>query len=145
MLFIYYSLSGNGDVVAEAMKEKGYEIRKIETVKKMPESMFSRIMQGGFKASVGYKDKLKDYDKSLDGHDEVVVGAPIWAGKLASPLNTVLRDIDFSGKKLTFILYAGSGEGPKAERYVKKLYPEAKVIMLKEPKVFTSELEKTVL
>ena len=26
--FIYYSLTGNGDVIADNLKKKGYEIRK---------------------------------------------------------------------------------------------------------------------
>ena len=28
-LFIYYSLTGNGDIVAKRFEEKGYEIRKV--------------------------------------------------------------------------------------------------------------------
>ena len=32
-LFIYYSLSGNGDFLAEHLKEKGYDLRKVEEKK----------------------------------------------------------------------------------------------------------------
>ena len=31
--FIYYSASGNGDFIAEKLKEKGYEPLKVEMVK----------------------------------------------------------------------------------------------------------------
>lgn len=31
-LFIYYSLTGNGDEVAKTLKEKGYEIRKVKNL-----------------------------------------------------------------------------------------------------------------
>ena len=49
-LFIYYSLSGNGDLVAEKMKEKGYDIRPVRLKKPMPKKFFSQIMAGGFLA-----------------------------------------------------------------------------------------------
>ena len=33
-LFIYYSLSGNGDLVAERLSKLGYDPRKVKTKKK---------------------------------------------------------------------------------------------------------------
>ena len=60
-LFVYYSLSSNGDVVSEEFKKKGYEIRKVITKKKYPNSMFFRILVGGYKASFNKKDKLLDF------------------------------------------------------------------------------------
>ena len=35
-IFIYSSFTGNGDLIAEKMKEKGYEIRKVTEKKKFP-------------------------------------------------------------------------------------------------------------
>ena len=43
-LFIYYSLTGSGEVVANAMKEKGYELRKVTEKKKMPKKFFFMIL-----------------------------------------------------------------------------------------------------
>ena len=39
-LFIFYSYTGRGDIVAQKMQEKGYEVRKVETVKNLPKSFF---------------------------------------------------------------------------------------------------------
>ena len=39
-LFIYSSFTGNGDLVAEEFKKKGYEIRKVIEKKKFPKSFF---------------------------------------------------------------------------------------------------------
>ena len=141
-IFIYYSHSGNGDLVADYMRDKGAEVRKIERRKPMPQSFFAAVMQGGFMAGIGHKDKLRPWDPSVEGYDRVVIGSPIWNGKLSCPINTVLATLDLSGKAVDFVLYAGGGQAPKTERRLAEQYPSAKVIMLKEPKKFAEELDK---
>ena len=141
-LFIYYSLTGNGDLVAEKMKEKGYEIRKVIEKKKMPKKFFFMIMAGGFRAGINAKGKLIDYDNNVEKYDEIVIGSSIWNARLTPAINTVLRDTNLEGKKLTFLLYSGSGDAKKAVKKINKLYSEANIILLKEPKKYESELDK---
>lgn len=141
-LFIYYSRSGNGDCVAEAFAARGAAVRKVTPVKELPVSLFPCMMKGGFLATIGYKAKLRDFDTSLEGFDHVVIGSPVWNGRLSCPINTVLATLDLSGVKVDFVLYAGGGSAPKAEKRLKKEYPNAKVVVLKEPKRYPSEPEK---
>lgn len=141
-LFIYYSLTGSGDVVAKSFKEKGYEIRKVTEKKKMPKRFFWMVLIGGYRAGVGVKAKLVNYNKNVSKFDEIVVGSPIWNGKTTPVLNSVLKETDFSGKKLSFVFYSGSGEGKKAKAKIEKLFPESKIVFLKEPKKYEKELEK---
>ena len=141
-LFIYFSLTGNGDLVADCLKEKGFEIRKVEMKKRLPKSFFFCILTGGFLAGLGVKSKLKEYDRSIDGYDEIIVGSPIWNGRFSSPLNRLLKDIDFKGKNIKFLFTAGSGEGKHALKKANRLYPEAECIFLKEPKKHKEELGK---
>ena len=61
-LFIYYSYTGNGEVVKQKMQEKGYDIRKVETLKNLPKSFFFAMMAGGFQAGIKKKAKLKEFD-----------------------------------------------------------------------------------
>ena len=37
-LFVYYSLSGNGEAVARKMEERGFELRRAVPVRAMPKS-----------------------------------------------------------------------------------------------------------
>ncbi len=141
-LFIYYSLSGNGDLVANYLKEKDFDIRKVESKLKLSKNLFLCMMKGGFLALTGSKPKLINYDNNIDDYDEIFIGSPIWNGRFAAPTNTVLKETNLEGKKLTFILYAGGGEAPKAIKKINKLYPNSKVITLKQPKKYASELEK---
>ena len=141
-LFIYYSLTGSGDIVSKTFESKGYEIRKVTEKKKMPKKFFFMVLAGGFRAGVGAKAKLVNYDKDVSKFDEIVIGSPIWNGRTPPVINSVLKETNFSGKKLSFIFYSGSGEGKKAESKIKKLFPESEIVFLKEPKKYEKELEK---
>ena len=139
-LFIYYSLSGNGDTVANYLKEKHIEIRKVIPQKELPKNMVARILTGGFLASINYKDKLKDFDNKLAKYEEVIIGSPIWNGRLSTPINAALDKIDLTDRRPVFILYSGSGSAPKADKMIKSKYPHATIIHLQEPKKNNKQL-----
>ena len=141
-LFIYYSFTGNGDEVAKKLEEKGYEIRKVEEDYKMPKSFFMQMMSGGFRAGIGVKGKLKEYNNDVSNYDEVVIGSPIWNGRFPPATNGILAETDLSNKVVKFVLYSGSGEGPKASKKINKLFENATVIFLQEPKKHIEEFKK---
>ena len=141
-LFVYYSYTGSGDIVAEKFKEKGYDIQKVVRKNSLPKSFFWGVMAGGFLAGIKHKDKLVGFDADISDYDEIVVGSPVWNGRFASPVNTVLASLDFTGKKLSFVLYSGSGEAAKATKRILKEYPAATTVILKEPKKYPDELQR---
>ena len=141
-LFLYYSYTGNGDIVAKEMEKRGFEIRKVEAVKRLPKSFFWAMMSGGFQAGFGLKAKLKEFDKNIEGYDEIVIGSPIWNGKFPPALNTVLKILPLKDKNVSFLFYSGSGEGKSALKRINKQYPNAKYVFLKEPKKYPDELNK---
>ena len=143
-LFIYYSQSGNGDLVAETLRAQGFDARKVVPKKKPPKAFFLQIMSGGFGAGIGRKEPLADFDADVSAYDEVVIGSPVWNARLSCPINTVLASIDLRGKTPVFVLYSGSGEAPKAVRKIADRFPGARVILLKEPKKYPDELKKLV-
>lgn len=144
-LFIYFSLTGNCDLIAYCLKDKGFETRRIEMKRNLPKSFFWSVLTGGMLAGFGVKSKLKEYDHNIDGYDEIIIGSPIWNGRFSSPLNRLLKDLDLKGKNVKFIFTAGSGEGKHALKKVNQLYPGAECIFLKEPKKHPEELNKVSL
>ena len=141
-LFIYYSLTGNGDEIAKFLKNNGYDIRKVDTKKELPNNFIFRILTGGFKALINYKDKLLDFDNSIDDYEEIIIGSPIWNSRVSSPINTVLDTINLKNKKIKFIFYSGSGKSNKATELIKNRYPKSIIYNLKEPKINKKELSK---
>ena len=140
-VFLYYSHSGNGDAVAETMKGFGYDIRKVEAQRELPKSLVFSILSGGFLAGIGWKTKLKEFNPDLSGYTEIVIGSPVWNGRLASPINTVLSEVDLNDKKTSFILYSGSGSAAKTVSKLIERY-SCEVVELKEPKTHPEEMEK---
>ena len=141
-LFIYYSLTSNGDNIAKYLESRGSEIRKVVEKKKMPKRFFWRVLVGGFRAGINQKAKLVDYNPDISSYDDIVIGSPIWNAKFPPVINSVLLQTDLKDKSLTFVLYSGSGDGPKAKARIEKEYPEAKIIFLKEPNKYPDEYEK---
>lgn len=141
-LFIYFSVSGNGELVANKMKEKEYDVVKVIPKKKLPKSFFGLIMQGGFLAGIKNKMKIQDLEKDVSSYDEITVGTPIWNGRISPPINTIIADDKIKDKITSFILYAGGGEAPKSIERINKEFPNATITILKEPKKYPEELEK---
>lgn len=141
-IFIFYSFSGNGDIVAKKMNEKGFEVRKAESSFKLSKNLLPQMLKGGFSAFIRQKPPLENYNGDVSGFDTVCIGAPIWNGRLASPVNTVLDKTDLRGKKVVFILYSGSGSAGNAEKYIKKHYPDADIIHITQPKDNPDQLLK---
>ena len=133
-LFIYYSLSGNGDVVANYLHDRGVTVRKVTPNRELPYNMVLRILAGGFLAGIGYKDTLVNFDSDIREYEHIVIGSPIWNGRLSTPVNALLDRIDLTAKKTTFVLYSGSGVAPKTIKMLQTRYPKSNTIILKEPK-----------
>ena len=141
-IFVYFSETGNGDVVADYLKDNGYEIRKVEAKKKLPKVMFFQMMVGGFQAATGKRPKLKEFDTNIDKYDKVIIGSPIWFDRLAAPTNTMLDKLDLSNKKVSFILYSGGGTNINGNKQINELFKDAKIVELKQPKHHKEELDK---
>ena len=142
-LFIYYSFTGNGDIIADKLSKYNIDVRKIETKQKLPKLFFFQMIVGGFKALIKYKDKLFDYDKDISSYDEIVIGTPIWFDRISSPINRVLSDLDIKDKKVSFIFYSASGVANKASERINKEYEKANILVLKTPfKTNEQELDK---
>lgn len=141
-LFLYSSFTGSRDVVSKEFEKAGFELRKAIERKRFPKSFFWSVMSGGFRARLGLKGKLVNYDSDVSSFDKIVIGSPIWNGRFPPVMNAVLKQTNFEGKDVSFVFYSGSGEGKKAEERVKKEFPSAKILFLKEPKKYKDELKK---
>lgn len=140
-LFIYYSLTGNGDAVAAELEKRGYETRKIKSKVKYPKSLFPLMMKGGYRAMTEKKDPLQDFDSNITKYDKIVIGSPVWDDRLAPATNALLDKLDLKGKNLSFILYSGSGQAQKATEKIQELFGKEPII-LKAPKKHPQELAK---
>ena len=119
--FVYFSASGNGDFIANFLKEKGYEIVKVETLKPFGKVNFFRILKYGFRAGAQKREKIKDINLELNSDDEVVIGSPIWNDRLSTPINAVLDQIAFNKETTKFLVYPAGEKANKVFEQIEKL------------------------
>ena len=131
--FVYFSASGNGDFIAEYLKELGYTPIKVEMIKPIKKINFFSIMKYGFRAGMNKKEKIKELNLGLKDDDEVMIGSPIWNDKLSTPINTLLDKYSFNKETTRFILYP-AGEGTnKSLMQLEKLGFKNKPIVYSNP------------
>ena len=131
--FIYFSASGNGDFIAEYLKELGYTPIKAEMIKPIKKINFFSIMKYGFRAGMNKKEKIRELNLGLKDDDEVMIGSPIWNDKLSTPINTLLDKYSFNKETTRFILYP-AGEGTnKSLMQLEKLGFKNKPIVYSNP------------
>lgn len=111
---IYYSLSNNTKEAAEYLAEKlNIDLHRVELVKPMPEVFWKQILLGGMQSSCGMKPKIKGIPENIDEYEEIILGTPIWAGKAASPINTLLKNTKIADKTVAVFTFSGGGDNEK--------------------------------
>ena len=131
--FMYFSVTGNGDFLANELAKKGYIPVKIELVKPIKKVNFWMILHYGGRAMFKKKEKIKELNLELQEDDLVVVGSPIWNDLLSTPVLTALGKVSLNKETTKFILYP-AGEGTKKSlEQIKKLGYSGETIVIQHP------------
>ena len=119
---VYYSRFGTTRTVAAALAEElGAEVREIKAVRECG------FMGMGFRSAFGIRMPIQPMNLDFTGVDRIVLCAPIWAGKPASPARTFLQEAKTEGVKLAVAFTTGGGETGPALEAVRKLVAERRV------------------
>ena len=137
--FIYYSNSGNGDIVAEFLRDRDFEIIKVETKKKLKRMGFFRIFKYGFLAMREKRTPIQDMNLKFNEDDYVVIGSPIWNDRLSTPIWSLLDQLELNKESTKFIFYSGGGQANHASEQIKKLGFIKEPLILKQPTKYIEE------
>lgn len=123
-LIVYYSFTRNNEKIAEYLRTQlSCHVAKIETVKKR--SGLSIL----FDLLFNRKPAVKTIPYYLWNYEHVIFIAPIWAGKIATPLKSFLTREKENIRSYSFITLCGGGN-PKQKENIQK---ELSSIVQKEP------------
>ena len=89
----------------------------------MPKGKFRRILRGGMLSALGKKPEITGEVEKIDAYQEIIVGTPVWAGKPAAWLNTVLERPGFAEKVTAAFTLSGGGDNEKCVRWMKERFP----------------------
>ena len=118
-LVVYYSRTGNTKFVAEKIANQlNADISEIIDRKNRKGRLV--FLTGGFAA---LREKLTkiEVSKSIDDYDLIIVGSPVWAGKITPAVRTFLVNNDFSDKQVAFFVTLGGDKPKKALTNMEKI------------------------
>jgi len=120
ILIVYYSLSGNTHLIAEAIKEQsGADIERLKPLKDLDSESGIRFFWGGMHAKMKQKPKLEPLKYDPNNYDLIFLGTPVWAWTLTPPIRSYFEMNDLSTKSLA-IWNCAAGNGVKAMQRLKK-------------------------
>jgi flavodoxin len=145
VIFVYYSATGNGDAIAQYFRERGHAYLKIDTAKPLGKMNFFKMLKYGKRAIDEKAEELAPYTFDANQYDEVILGSPIWGGRIATPMLTFIKNNPSLKDKVTFALfYSMSGNSKKAPQQLLKYCPNAKSVSLESPKEELDEMKRKV-
>ena len=117
-LVAYYSRTGNTKFVAEKIADQ-LNAETCEVFDKKNRKGKLIFLTGGYAA---LREKLTEIEvtKTIDDYDFIIVGSPVWAGKIAPAIRTFLAKNDFSDKQVAFFVTLGGDKPEKALKNVKE-------------------------
>ena len=123
-LIIYYSFSGNNEFLAQELQKRlDCDIQKIVELKK--KTGFTILLDLIFKRN----PKIKRSDFDLKQYDRFILAAPIWDGKIATPLRSFIEMEKDNFKEYSFITVCTGPDGQD-----KKITDELLQLIQKRPK-----------
>ena len=109
MAIFYYSLSGTTKALAEKRAaDTGADIFEVCEVKKR--NGFTAFIPGCCLAMSGRSSAIVPPEADLGAYDEIVIMGPIWAGKPAPAVNSIIGLLP-EGKTVSLVCSAGGGTG----------------------------------
>lgn len=109
-LVIYYSLTGRTRLVAKTIaKEITADVEEVRPVKHYPLRGAWLYVYGGMQALFSMTTPIDPLIVNLDDYDTLIIGSPVWAGKMAPPMRTFLNQAQLAGKKTAFFCTSGGG------------------------------------
>jgi flavodoxin len=120
VLIVYYSLSGHTKTLAEHIaREGGWTVARVEDATER--TGLWGYLRAALSVLFNTKPGIRYSGPSPRAYDLVVLGGPVWAGKIASPLHTFVANHRHEFNELAlFCTYGGSG-GVKAMEALAKL------------------------
>lgn len=128
-LIVYYSYTRSNETLAVRLQNKiGCDVLKIEETKKR--TPFTILLDLVFRRKPDIRTSACDVRE----YDHVILIAPIWAAKIASPLVSFIAAEKGNIRRYSFITFCGGVDGQK-EKIVKQL-----TALVGNPPAFVTEL-----
>ena len=105
-LVVFYSRTGNTKRIAGSIGQSlDCDIEEIVDTEKR--GGIIGYIKSGYEASRGRLSKIKDPENDASQYDLVIIGTPVWAGKMSVPVRTYITQNHSKFNKIAFFSTAG--------------------------------------
>jgi flavodoxin len=113
-LILFYSLTGNTKMCCEALqKELGADILQIKDLRKRDTKGFA-YFRTAIGSLLGRHTKIEPEHPDLSPYQNIILGSPIWTGKLSMAIRTVIKKNRFDGQQI--VIFTTTNGFEKEER-----------------------------
>ncbi len=127
-LVLYYSQTGVTKTVAEAIQQSlDADIEIVEAEEPYSGDYQQTIERSRQERESGVTPKVKALNVNLDDYDVIFLGYPVWFGTYALPIAGLIKDNDFSGKKIIPFCTFGSGGLESSVAMLRDSIPNAEI------------------
>lgn len=121
---VYYSMGGNTAWAAEQLAARlGADLVALTPRRAYPDRGLRKFLWGGKSALMGDTPPLEPCGFDPARFDRVILGTPLWAGRIAPPLRSFLAEQGgaLAGKTLAAFICSGGGSPGKAFDQLREL------------------------
>ena len=116
-VIVYYSMGGNTAWAAGRLASRlGAELIALKPRRAYPDKGFRKFLWGGKSAVMGETPALEPCGFDAAQYDRVILGTPLWAGRIAPPLRSFIAEQGgaLAGKSMAAFICCGGGKTEKA-------------------------------
>lgn len=129
VLVLYYSQNNATKTVADEIASRlGADTEEIVCVDPYNGTFQETLDRCLQEKAAGILPGIQPLAANLDDYDVIFLGYPIWFGTFAPPIQTLLGNVDFSGKKLVPFCTFGSGGLDSSTRDLVAKEPDAEIL-----------------
>lgn len=128
-LILYYSQEGSTETVAkEIAKQTGWDFERFDVTPAYDGDFNATVQRTNKEAQSGAIPSLVPLKSKLSDYDRIFLGFPIWGGKYATPVQSLLNEVNLNGKTIVTFCTFGSGGLNTGTDALAKVLPSSKVI-----------------
>ena len=122
-LIVYLSLSGNTRKFAHAIAScmDNVDVKEVVLSTSIPKSKFGLVFKFGFYSLFKIPFSMKVPKVDIQEYETIVLGSPIWMGKVAIPLLQAIKKWNFRGKRVALFLTHNGDDGNAIEDFKTEL------------------------
>jgi len=143
VLVIYYSRTGNTKLVAERIAEKlNADLEGIKD-KRERRGVFG-FLRSGYEVIVGKPSEIQPSQKNVEEYRLVIVGSPVWVGRLSSPVRAYLSIYGGKIKNVAFFTTCKARSGQAFSQMEALSKPPIATLEVREKEIGSKEYQQKV-